>query len=144
MGLLKQTIQEADSVYVFRTYNHLKGKNKLIQTLMQREVTTLKEITVHFVKFKRDYIFTSSDNSNIIRVDLRVKDTRAIFKENFKMSSREIKNMYSKRILDDELLIDDPAYDQYDFIFEKDGSVLLWTDIHCFEIFVNKDIMRHI
>ena len=136
--LLNESINNADSVYVFRTHNHLMSENSIVLWCKENYISEYDKINIEFSEFNHINEIKSTDNSKIIKVDLNINNNRKVFKELFKISIRDFKNELASELMSFEMLIDDPLYDQYDYLFEKDGKIISWTDIHELLIFIIK------
>lgn len=136
--LLNDSINNADSVYVFRTHNHLMSDNSTVLWCKENLISEYDKINIEFSKFNRINEIKSTDNSKIVKVDLNINNNRNEFKKNLRISIRDFKNELASELTSFEMLIDDPLYDQYDYLFEKDGKIISWTDIHELLIFIMK------
>lgn len=139
--LILKAINMSDKVYVFRSYNHLPKKNNLIQWLDSVETEKLKQLDIHFPQLKEVYEITAKNKEEIYCLILNDK-IKSKFLELFKISIRDFRRIISPEALKNSLYIDDPLYDQYDFVFCNKNTLLLLTDIHPFIYLINNKILE--
>lgn len=132
IDLIRNAILNADSVYVFRSYNHLSGAPECVEFAKNHCCEKLSAIHIDLTKPKRTIKIRSSDQNPIYRLNLNDPRARKTFMGSFKIS---IRDFWDHVHHSDEILIDDPLYDQYDFLFERNGKIMLWTDIHALDLF---------
>ena len=81
----------------------------------------------------------SSDGSNILEVELVIKRTGKSLVKDFCIDYSSFRECFSDKILTKNMLIDDPQYDQYDFMFIKNDKIYIWTSIHELLLFLNEE-----
>lgn len=135
--ILLKAINKADTVYAFRSYTHILEKNNLIKWLDSIELDKYSELSINFVSRNRVNKITAEGKEKIYCLNLD-EQNKSKFLELFKVSIRDFKNILSSQSLKNPLYIDDPLYDQYDFVFVYQDNVVLWTDIHPFLFFLNE------
>jgi len=132
-------INLSNGVYVYRSLSHLLEQNDFIEWLKEEAGLMLfNEIFVESPNYNRFHKFIPKNNERVYFIELQ-EENKEKFLEHYKISIRDIKNSipfknfikYSEK----SLFIDDPLYDQYDFIFTIGDQILLWTDIHNFLFF---------
>ena len=124
---LRWAMAEADSVFVFRSHDHLQGHPSVIDVANNIGIHYSPEVLVHFKQHNRILKIRAIDGGPIFQIHLSEAANREVFANAFKISIRDFKRSVP---LCDEMLIDDPVYDQFDYLFVKEGRVILWTDIH--------------
>lgn len=136
--VINKALNDSDEVYVFRAHNHLQNKNELITWCISHSQKTCGQLSVFFKKFKRELIIKSSDQSDIYNVDLNASVNRDEFSSRFKIDYSSFRNCFSSEVLKNEKLVDNPEYDQYDFLFIKNNNIYVWTSMHELLIFINE------
>lgn len=137
--IINNSLSKADKVYLFRSYNHLKVKNDLLKWSENYQSNELKKVDVYFEKFQRILEVKSSDGSSVLEINLNHENNRAEFIQKFRIDYSNFSNFFSNKVLEKKILIKDPHYDQYDFMFVKNGKIYVWTSIHELLLFVNEE-----
>lgn len=141
--MITDAINLSDGVYVYRKHAHLLEENDFIKWL-KNEIGLIyyKEVSIEFIEDNIIENFVPRNNESVYYLEIN-KDNKENFLEHFNISIRSAKNRMGKiktnEYLEKGLYIDDPLYDQYDFIFTVGDQVILFTDIHDFT-FVNKEV----
>lgn len=137
--VIKQVLNISDTVYVFRRLNHFDEQIPLVQWLHQQDVSKIEKIILNFDHGKfRDEINGSGEP--IYKLNL-TDDNRQQFIERFSISIRDAKGYLDFKVPTDEMFVDDPLYDQYDYVFMYDGKVILTTYIHIYEFTYHREIL---
>ena len=139
LKIVNNSLMRSDKVYIYRTHNHLSKKNDLIKWCANNQSKELTQIDVFFESFQRMLHIKSSDGSNILEVELAYKKNREEFSERFRIDYSSFRECFSDKILTKNMLIDDPQYDQYDFMFIKNDKIYIWTSIHELLLFLNEE-----
>lgn len=133
-------INSSEGVYFYRAHNHLLNETVLLKWL--REETSLipfKEIRISFECNNKFHNIIPKNDESIYFLKFTEEDKQRFLKK-FKISIRDIKNVIgtdmTRKFLKKSIYIDDPLYDQYDFIFTKGDEISLLTDIHTFNFLV--------
>ncbi|MBS4539483.1 hypothetical protein GOQ27_13490 [Clostridium sp. D2Q-11] len=129
-------INSAEGVYVYRSHAHLLEENDFIKWLKnEKELMYYKEVSLKFREDNMIENFVLRNKEPVYFLEFN-KDNKENFLKQFKISIRDIKNRISKentiKYLEKRIYIDDPLYDQYDFIFTVGNQAILFTDIHVF------------
>jgi arginyl-tRNA synthetase len=136
--MINKALKCSDEVYVFRAHNHLENKTELIEWCMFNCKNTVPKLKIFFKEYKRELEVMSSDKSDIYIIDLKANENRESFSSRFKIDYSSFRHNFSKKALENEMLVDNPEYDQYDFIFVKDNNIYMWTSMHELLIFINE------
>jgi len=144
LEIFKIAISKANKVYVFRSHEHLKDETELISWIKLVSINAFKKIEILFKKEKHIEIIKAVGKNEKVHLLNLNEETRLKFAELFKISIKDVKSSLNELEIcyENELFIDDPLYDQYDFIFTSDNKVVLLTSIHDFNFIVAKDIMK--
>lgn len=124
---LRQAMAEADSVFIYRSHTHLKAEPPVVALARRLGAGSSRQVGMVFGKHDRIRQLRAADGGPVLRLDLTVPENRKAFADAFRISIRDFRSRIG---LIDEMLVDDPVYDQYDYLFAKGSKVLLWTDIH--------------
>lgn len=135
-AILRNAIDQADYVYAFRSHNHLPEQTPLTAWCDDEKNSELEKIEIDFKQFDRVFELKSSDGSAIRKINLDKK--RDAFRALFRISIRDFRSELESVCGSCDMLIDDPLYDQFDFLFVKNGKIMLWTDIHELLLFIVK------
>lgn len=138
-----KAIHSSEGVYVYRHYSHLPEKGPLVKWIEKdSEVRLYKGAEITFTEEDIIKPIMAGRNEAVYYLSFN-EENKARFLKDFKISIRSIKNRLKPNelasLLEKRLFIDDPLYDQYDFIFTQGDHVLLYTDIHDFS-FIDTDI----
>ena len=134
--LIIDAINLSEGVFVYRRHPHLLEENDFIKWLKnETEIINYKGVCIEFTEHSRMENFEAKNNEWVYFLKL-TEDNKANFLSRFRISIRAIKNRIGKsntiKYLEKSMYIDDPLYDQYDFIFTVGDRVILFTDIHDF------------
>lgn len=141
--IIIKAINSSEGVYVYRSYGHLLEDNDFIEWLKnQHGLKYYKSVDLVFERDNRNQIIVARNNESIYYFQFD-KENKESFLKRFKISIRDIKNRIGKentdKYLEKSIYVDDPLYDQYDFIFTLGEQVILFTDIHDFT-FINTEV----
>lgn len=130
------TINSSEGVYVYRSHAHLLEENNFLKWLKnEKGLMYYKEVSLKLREDNMIENFVPKNEEPVFFLKFN-KDSKENFLKHFKISIREIKNRIGKentiKYLEEGIYIDDPLYDQYDFIFTVGNQVILFTDIHVF------------
>lgn len=134
--IIIDAINSSEGVYVYRNYTHLLKENDFIKWLKNETgIIYYKEVSLEFTGYNRFENFVPANNESVYFLEFN-EDNKESFLQHFKISIRDIKNRIGNentiKCLEKRMYIDDPLYDQYDFIFTVGNKVILFTDIHDF------------
>ncbi|MGF7185410.1 hypothetical protein GGQ84_001497 [Desulfitispora alkaliphila] len=94
-----------------------------------------KRVSLEFTDDNMTENFVPRNNESVYFLNFN-KENKQSFLKKFKIAIRDIKNQIGKKntikCLEKKIYIDDPLYDQYDFIFTIGDQAILFTDIHDF------------
>lgn len=145
MNSIDKVINGAKDVYAFRSHSHLSDESVFIQWLKKNATDKNDNICVICTKLDNREEFFESCNKNEYVYRLEFNDSvKCKFKELFKISIRDVKKEMDNQnpILTSNLFIDDPLYDQFDFIFTTNQNVLLITSIHDFVFIFSDQVVK--
>ncbi|MBM7615493.1 hypothetical protein [Alkaliphilus hydrothermalis] len=134
--LIINAIRSSEGVFVYRRLTHLLEENKFIKWLKnETEIIHCNEVSIEFKEHSTMESFRPINNEGVYFLKF-TEDNKEDFLRHFRLSIRAIKNRIGKsngiKYLEKSMYIDDPLYDQYDFIFTVGDKVILFTDIHDF------------
>lgn len=139
VNLIKSSIMKSDKVYIFRAYNHIMRNNNLIQWILEQEIGIQKQISLQFEKLEKIYVIKSSDDSDIFVLELTDPKVKESFLKRFRINYSDFRHCMSKQLEDNYMLVDNPMYDQYDFVFVKNDIINVWTSLHELLLFMNEE-----
>ncbi len=141
--IINNAISSSEGVYIYRHHAHLLKENTFIKWLKNEAgLICYKEVALEFTEDNIIQSFVPRNNESVYYIGFN-KDNKMNFIKHFKLSIRDIKNRIGKiktnKYLEKELYIDDPTYDQYDFLFTVGDQVILFTDTHDFSFVVAEE-----
>ena len=139
VNLIKSSIMKSDKVYIFRSHNHIMRNNNLIQWILEQEIGIQKQISLQFEKLEKIYVIKSSDDSDIFVLELTDPKVKESFLKRFRINYSDFRHCMSKQLEDNYMLVDNPVYDQYDFLFVKNDIINVWTSLHELLLFMNEE-----
>ncbi len=134
--IIINAINSSEGVYVYRKHAHLLEENSFIKWI-KNEFSLLfyNQISLEFKENNKIENLVPQNNETVYFLEFNEND-KANFLEHFKLSITAIKNRIGKektiKYLEKNFYVDNPLYDQYDFIFTVGDQAILFTDIHDF------------
>lgn len=141
--MITNGINSSEGVYVYRHYTHLLEENNFIKWLKNETgLIHYRQVSLEFIEDNIIENFVPRNNESVYYLEIN-KNNKENFIKHFKISIRDVRNRMEKikikKYLEKNFYVDDPLYDQYDFIFTLEDQVVLFTDIHNFS-FVNAEV----
>ncbi len=141
--IIFNAIYSSEGVYIYRRYAHLLEENDFIKWLKNETgIIYHKEVSLEFTENNIFENFLPKNNESVYFLKFN-KVNKEYFLKHFRISITAIKNRIGKKntikYLEKRIYVDDPLYDQYDFIFTVGNQVILFTDVHDFT-FVKADV----
>lgn len=134
VNILREAIDNADLVYLYRTHKHINEENELIKWSGQY-AKKVKEVNIFVKKCGRGLKLKSTDGRGVFVLDMSEQNIRESFIDKFLICCTDHKYCVSDSLEKLSIITFDPKYDQYDYLFVKNGKVILWTSIHELAIF---------
>ena len=134
--MINDGISKADIVFIYRSHNHIMDKNKLIEWVQMNCNRYEKEIELIVKSHDRKLVISSADKSDILVLNMN-DCIRKEFNDRFYIYYGDFRYCITDEMYKNEMLTEDPRYDQYDFVFVKEGKVMMWTSMHELMIFAN-------
>ncbi len=139
--LMKMIIEQSEYIYIYRRLLHIMEEPEIVKWAKENKKIEVENIKISYPKYDREDVIKSQDDKKIYIIDLNQDDNREKISEMMKISIRDITNRLDTKELEEyynnKLYIDNPIYDQYDFIFTLDNEVLMDTFIHDFSFVIN-------
>lgn len=143
--MVKNAINISDEVYVFRAHTHILEESDFINWVFESSDSKVREIYINLTDFDNAINITSCIDKEGIYHLMLTNDIKSKFSDKFKISSRDVNKSLSEAAnLDDDIFVDDPKYDQFDFIFSSCNKLLLLTSIHDFNFLVSSEVLKSV
>lgn len=137
---IKECIQASDSVYIKKEYQSDNEKNDLIKWLDQQNCEYYDSMQIKFNPWNKVYPVESKDGFKV-RYILFNDNLKNEFLERFKVSIIDVKNALDFHLETLGFFVEDETYEDYNFIFMKNNSVLMYADMHPVAFYVNGELL---
>lgn len=138
INILRETIRNADLVYIYRTHKHIDGENELIKWSSEF-AKKVKPVNIFVKKYSKALKLKSADGRGVLVLDMNEQNIRESFIDKFLVCCTDHKHCVSDSLKKLPIITFDPNYDQYDYLFVKNNKVILWTSIHELAVFISED-----
>lgn len=142
--LIHKVIEEADYMYAYRSLRHILEETEIMSWIKENTQLELDEVKINYLSKDLNECIKPIDDKKIYILNLNTSNNREKVRSMFKMSIRDIKNTFNTTKLqhyyNSTLYIDNPLYDQFDFVFSLKDEALLRTSIHDFCFAVNRNL----
>ncbi len=139
--IITSAIKNAKYVYAFRTHTHILQNSELIKWFMLNASEQITELVVNFItKDVRQVCKSFIDQEMVYKLEL-TQENKIHFMNRFKIATRDLR-IDVKKELSDPIFVDDPIYDQYDFIFAADDKLILLTSLHDYNFLLSKEVVE--
>lgn len=138
INILRETIRNADLVYLYRTHKHVKEENELIKWT-SGFAKKVDQVNIFVKRHGKELKLKSVDGRGVFVLDMNEQNIRESFIDKFLICCADHKHCVSDALKKLQIITFDPKYDQYDYLFVKNDKVILWTSIHELMVFISED-----
>lgn len=143
VNTIDQAILKSTNVYIYRKFKDVTNENITREWFMNEAVEKIDTIEIIEDSGNKKVVIEAINNEYIYGMKLDDYN-RNSFKNSFKISLRHVENTCAameNRLGRSKYFIDDPAYEQYDLIFEAQEKMLLMIETHTFYFVVSKELL---
>ncbi len=142
LTVIKKTLCEAENVYAYKNNYGDSDETELIKWIKSTSLTNFKKVEIEFTEENRIWKIKSGFRKDkVYKFELN-ETTRNKFIELFKISITSTRRAFDfpTQLFTDDIYIDGPLYDNYNFVFTMGTKVLLLIDVCGFYFLASEEM----